>query len=88
MAHNHRGQPIADPFLNMRQQMLEQQAMLAERNAGLMGINYDPEESTYDEAYGPLDRTRRARPESGSLLPSDHSEKEMIVNERKVRGEN
>lgn len=47
MARNHRGQKIADPYLNARREMLE-------------GMAYDPEEEGYDEAFGPTDRTFRS----------------------------
>lgn len=87
MAHNERMRPIADPYLNMRNQMIAQQEMLAQRNAGLMGINYDPEDAGYDEAVGPADRTRTAL-QSRLGLPSDYERTEEDVQDRRVRGEN
>jgi hypothetical protein len=87
MAHNHRGQPIADPFLNMRQQMLEQQAMLAERNAGLMGVNYDPEQADYDEAFGPADRVRRPL-QSRLDMPAEYEAEGERMQDRRVKGQN
>lgn len=89
MAHNHRGQPIADPFLNRRNQMIAEQEMLSQRNAGLMGINYNPEESDYDEAFGPADRTiRRIQPHLPSSLSSDYISEEEKMQDRRVMGEN
>lgn len=92
MAHNHRGQYIADPFINMRNDMIAQQEMLAQRNAGLRGINYNPEDADYDEAYGPADRTRRTVPSDGvhGGVPSEseYNNQQTIAQERRVRGQN
>lgn len=90
MAHNHRMKGISDPFLNARNAFLEQQAMLAQRTAGLRGVNYDPEESGYDEAYGPADRVSRAPAGGGVLTDPQRSfdDQEAAILERKVRGEN
>lgn len=52
MAHNHRGQRIADPYLNLRREMRDYTPEM---------LAYNPEEVEYDEASGPLDRTRRMR---------------------------
>lgn len=87
MAHNERMRPIADPWLNRRNEMIAQQEMIAQRNAGFRGVNYDPEEVGYDEAYGPADRTRTAL-QSRVGLPSDYERTEEDVQDRRVRGEN
>lgn len=87
MAHNHRGVPIADPFINRRNQMIAEAEMIASRNAGLMGVNYDPEQADYDESFGPADRTRR--PINARLdIPSEYVETEERMQDRKVKGEN
>lgn len=87
MAHNHRGQPISDPFLNIRNQMIAETELLSQRNAGLMGTNYDPEQADYDEAVGPADRRRR--PINARLdTPSEYVETEERMHDRKGRGEN
>lgn len=96
MAHNHRGQHIADPYLNTRNAMIAQQEMLAQRNTGLRGLNYNPEESTYDEAYGPADRTKvmgRIGSWNGGVAEgmagySDFADQQSHVEDRHVRGEN
>ena len=87
MATNHRGQPIADPFINMRNAMIAEQEMIAQRNAGLMGVNYDPEEAGYDEAYGPADRTRKPL-DTRLDMPSDYGKEEERMQDRRVKGEN
>lgn len=87
MAHNHRGQPIAEPFLNMRNQRIAEAEMLASRNAGLMGTNYDPEQADYDEAFGPADRTRRTI-DTRLDMPSEYGREEERMQDRRVRGEN
>jgi hypothetical protein len=92
MAHNHRGQHIADPYLNTRNAMIAQQEMLAQRNAGLRGLNYNPEETGYDEAYGPADRKKVAGRNGGVAEGmagySDFSDQQANVEDRRVRGEN
>lgn len=92
MAHNHRGQHIADPYLNTRNGMIAQQEMLAQRNTGLRGLNYNPEESTYDEAYGPSDRKkvmgRKEGVADGMAGYSDFADEQTNVEDRRVRGEN
>lgn len=90
MAHNHRMRGIADPFLNSRNALIAQQEMLSQRDAGLRGVNYDPEESEYDEAYGPADRVSRAPAGEGDLTQPhrEYDEQESSMIERKVRGEN
>jgi len=91
MAHNHRGQHIADPYLNTRNAMIAQQEMLAQRNEGLRGVNYNPEESDYDEAYGPANRKRYVGGESGQGAALQNSQYFRIaedVQDRRVRGEN
>ena len=92
MAYNERGRWIADPYINMRNDMIAQQEMLAQRNAGLRGINYNPEDADYDEAYGPADRTRRTVPSDGvhGGVPSEseYNNQQTIAQERRVRGQN
>ena len=87
MAHNHRMQGIADPFLNRRNQMIAEQEMLSQRNAGLMGVNYNPEESDYDEAFGPADRTVR-QDTFKKFEDSDYAQEQERIQDRRVRGEN
>lgn len=70
-----------------RDAQVEQQRMLAERDAGLRGVNYDPEETDYDEAYGPADRVRR--PLQHRLdIPSEYGMMEERMHERRSLGEN
>jgi hypothetical protein len=92
MANDHRGRFIADPFINTRNAMIAQQEMLAQRNAGLQGLNYNPEESTYDEAYGPSDRTkfmsRKGGVADGMSGFSDFADEQTNVEDRRVKGEN
>ena len=90
MAHNHRMEGISEPFLNMRNAMIAQQEMLAQRNAGLRDLNYDQEESGYDEAYGPADRVSRAPAgESAITQPQrEFDDQETSMIERRMRGEN
>lgn len=87
MAHNHRMQEIAEPWVNRRNEYLAQQEMLAQRSAGLMGVNYDPEEAGYDEAYGPQDRTRKAL-DTRLDKPSEYGIAEERMQDRKGQGEN
>ena len=92
MANDHRGRFIADPYINTRNAMIAQQEMLAQRNAGLRGLNYNPEESTYDEAYGPSDRKkvmgRKEGVAEGMGGYSDFADEQTDVENRRVRGEN
>lgn len=92
MANDHRGRFIADPFINTRNAMIAQQEMLAQRNAGLQGLNYNPEESTYDEAFGPSDRTRfmgrKGGVADGMSGFSDFADEQTNVEDRRVKGEN
>ena len=92
MAQNHRGQYIADPYINTRNAMIAQQEMLAQRNAGLQGLNYNPEEAGYDEAYGPADRkkvmNRKGGVADGMSGYSDFSDEQTNVEDRRVKGEN
>jgi hypothetical protein len=70
-----------------RDAYVEQQRMLASRDAGLRGVNYDPDETYYDEAFGPEDRVRR--PLQNRLdIPSDYGMVEERMNERRAQGEN
>ena len=91
MAHDHRMNEISEPWLNARNAYIEQQRMLASRNAGLGGINFDPDEENYDMAYGPADRVRRqppASPDFQSSAENDFTGEEDRMHERRARGEN
>jgi hypothetical protein len=84
-------QEIAEPWINRRNEYIAQQEMLAQRSAGMRGMNYDPEESDYDEAYGPQDRVvRQSTPgENVGIIPdSDYDKQQANAEERRQRGEN
>lgn len=77
MAHNHRMQPISDPYLNAR------------NAAGFRGVNYSPEDDTYDLAEGPKDRVRRQSDVvSSSMVENENEEENERMMDRRMRGEN
>lgn len=84
MAHNHRNQPIADPYLNARRSAMQANAdqLAREMSEGMKGTNYSPDDDIYDLAEGPADRTFRNRE------TSEYDEQVGRMNERRQRGEN
>lgn len=100
---NHRGNiRVSSGFLNERRKAHEEASRWAEfaRNnpeaaqmavTGWSGLNYDPEQSLYDEAYGPADRVSRMSRVVGQEDMEDLAGaglQEMTVRERRARGEN
>lgn len=74
MAHNHRMQPVAGPYLNAR------------RNA-MSGEAFDPETEDYDLAYGPKSRVRKAIGENIAGVINPHEEAQSLAEERRMRRE-
>ena len=100
---NHRGNiRVSSGFLNERRKAHEEASRWAEfarsnpeaaqmAVKGWSGLNYDPEQSMYDEAYGPADRVgRQSRVVGGEFLEDLEGAglQEMVVRERRSRGEN
>lgn len=84
MATDHRNRFLPDPYLNARrdaQRALADQ-LAREMSEGMKGVNYSPDDDTYDLAEGPADRTFRNRE------TSEYDEQVGRMNERRQRGEN
>lgn len=100
---NHRGNiRVSSGFLNEKRKAEDEArrwAEFAEKNPeaaqmavkGWSGLNYDPEQSMYDEAYGPAERVgRQNRIVGGEFLEDLEGAglQEMTTLERRYRGEN